>query len=249
MTEWALFIALLAGPKVGLSHIALCHPDWRCEASVRPFRDQDTIRLGWLGGPTFGERCRCADYVLSRQKPKIVRVHIANGPCLRNRRCGKYEIFHSRSVRWFDAKIRQRHPKLMKRFDRWARLIAAKLAQASGELECFVSPVLESDFGVRASRILLERVRALIPQCVAVDSPHRRGCVRGEVCERHGLDLELKAPCISDMDGEGGSAREIKMWMRKNASCDMLLFWRPKFNCLSPGRFVDPRERHCWRGQ
>ncbi len=245
MTEWALFVALLAQPKVGLSHIALCHKDWRCEASVRPFRGHDTIRLGWLAGPTFGERCRCADYVLSRKKPKAIRVHIANGPCLRNRRCGTYEIFHSRSGRWFDAKIRQQHPRWIKRFDRWTRRVANKIARARGELECFVSPVLESDFGVRASRVLLNRVRELIPQCVAVDSPHRRGCVRGEVCERHGLKLELLEPCIVDMDGDEGSAVNVKRWVHENSSCEMIFLWRQSFNCLAPGSFIDPRARKC----
>lgn len=248
MTELLILLSLAASGadhNVGLSHLAMCSPSWRCEESLRPFRGHSKITIGWLGGPTFGKQCPCAERVLSSRKPKVVRVHVANGPCLRNRRCGDYEIWHGKSVRHFDRKIRQNHPRVVRPFRRWARRIGAQIARARGPLECYISPVLESDFGRQATRVLQAVLRGSVPSCEIVDNPHRRRCLPGVVCERHGANVSHEVPCIADLDGESGNVGLARRFVSNSRQCAAALLWKPEFNCLSSGRFTDPRDRTC----
>lgn len=228
------------------SYLALCHRDWACEESLQVFDGLPVIRVGWLEH-TFGKACGCVDTVLQDERPKEVRVHIANGPCLRNKRCGRYEIFHGFTIASANRNVRRPRGRVIKRFTSVLSRLKGRLSRARGPLTCYVSPVLESDLNVRARKILLRLTSSYLPGCVLVDNPLRGNCIRGTVCERHGPNPGLAAPCVSDLDGI--SAREVSVanFATDTKDCDLSFIWLPEFNCNQPHSqtFTDPRKRNC----
>lgn len=231
--------------KLGLSLLGICHPKWPCEETVRAFRGVEVLRFGWLAH-TFGERCPCAERLLQDSRPKQVRVHIANGPCLRNRRCGPYEPFAGETVSSASRKVEQRDPVLMGKFREIMKRTAAQLKRArGGPVECYVSPCLECDLSDPARKALLAMAGEHFPQCKLVDSVFRPRCLRGVVCERHGSKATLRRPCIADTDGEPAAKIDVRAYAKRYRACEAAHLWDFKFNLLdhhSPV-FQDPRAR------
>ena len=229
-----------------LSLIGLCNPTWNCKATLQAFRGQKEIRVGWLEN-SFGTECRCANRLLKSSKPKVIRVHLANGPCLRNKRCGKHEVFAGETIKSAQAKIKNKNKRLLKRFKKVARAFAAKIAESRGELTCYVSPVLESDFDGRTRKLLRAVTARYLPNCSLVDNPLRGTCLRGDICERHGPTPNLSSPCIADLDGVSADEVSVSKFVRSTKACDMSFIWTPAMNCNQPHSraFVDPKKRNC----
>ena len=82
-----LFFPLVVEAQ-GISYLGLCHKTWECRKTLQSFANRKEILVGWLEG-SFGSECACGDKILASPRPKIIRIHLANGPCLRNRRCGR----------------------------------------------------------------------------------------------------------------------------------------------------------------
>lgn len=259
---WATLIAVLttislsaSAQPLGVSYLGICNPTWQCGRSIKALEGQDTIRTGWIEG-TFGNSCDCADRLLQDPRPKEVRVHLANGPCMRNRRCGRHEVFYGYTIASSNRAIKRGDRRLAKRFERVAVRTRERIGRSRGPLTCYVSPVLESDNDAEARKILHRLAGAYLPGCTLVDNPLRGKCIRGTVCERHGPDPGLSRPCIADLDGAWGKDVSISAFVRNTRRCDMSLLWTPELNCNdSRGHtFIDPRKRNCgnpganWRG-
>jgi hypothetical protein len=211
-----------------------------------PFQGQQVIRVGWLE-QTFGERCPCADKILQDQRPKEIRVHIANGPCLRNRRCGRYEIFYGQTIASANRRVVKGNKLLLGKFHKVLDRLAARLAASRGPLTCYVSAVLESDLNEKARSILYRLTANRLPDCVVVDNPLRGKCIRGAVCERHGQYPGLDRPCIADLDGEAGEKISRPHFLERTRGCDLSFLWSPRMNCngFDTSVFIDPRKRNC----
>jgi hypothetical protein len=229
-----------------LSYLALCHKNWPCHASLKAFNGLPVIRSGWLE-QTFGEDCSCANRLLQSHKAKVVRIHLANGACLRNGRCGRYEVFAGETIDSANRKIKRRDPTLFRRFRKVIRRVKHRLSAANGGLICYVSPVLESDLDARARNILRTITSRRLPGCSFVDSPHARPCLEGQICELHGHQPKLRSPCIADLDGTPLETISLAGFLRSTRSCDLQYLWTGEFNCNAyrNGKFVDPRERDC----
>lgn len=243
----AISICLSANAQtVGLSSLGMCHPKWPCGSMQRAYENSEVLRFGWLEN-TFGERCRCADTLLQDERPKEVRVHIANGPCLRNKRCGSYEIFHGFEIVSANRDIKKANSRIIPKFLKVIRRLRDRLSKAKGALTCYVSPVLESDFDGRARRILHRITVTHLPFCSVVDNPLRGRCVRGTVCEKHGDNPGLVAPCIADLDGIDANQISVPEYLRKTKACDMSFVWGVGLNCNNShsSAWVDPRKRNC----
>lgn len=239
----------VASAEPALSYLALCQRSWSCDASIRAFDGQPVIRVGWLE-QTFGSTCPCADRLLSDTRPKIVRVHLSNGPCLRNKRCGPYEVFSGETVASANRKVKRGDRVLLAKFERVAIRLKNRLAKARG-VTCYVSPMLESDLDERARAILRNITSSHLPGCRLVDSPHRRPCLKGSYCEGHGPSPSLRRPCISDLDGVSVEQVSVTNFLRATKQCDMQFIWARGFNCLKPSDvpFIDPRRRDCRRSE
>lgn len=226
----------------GASFLALCNTTWDCRKTLQTFSNSKVIVTGWLER-SFGTSCPCADKILAAKKPKVVRIHLANGPCLRNRRCGPQEVFFGRSLAQTKRLLDSRPEAVLSRFRRVIPLTQKRLAKASNT-SCFISPVLESDFTARHRLLFLNIAKESFPGCSIVDNPLHYPCIKGFTCEKHGDNVRLKAPCIVDMDGVDGSKVDLKRFRKVSRAC-LRLYWEPWMNCLRDGKFVDPFKRNC----
>lgn len=239
-----LLFTQYAHAEAGLSYLGLCSPSWNCSKSLKAFAKKDRIVTGWLEN-TFARDCRCGERILKLDKPKTLRINLVNSPCLRNRRCGPYEVFAGETIESANRKISQKNRVLLNKYRATVKRLRARLQNAKGELACYVAPCLECDLGVSARRVFFNIVRRYIPTCVPVDSVLRGRCLDGLVCERHGENPQLHAPCIADLDGKDGREVNLADYKRRVANCDLRYYWEPAYNCLRSQSFVDPRVRDC----
>lgn len=224
----------------GLSYIGICNKTWDCNKTLSTWRGEP---IGWLEN-TFGEECSCVDKLLATKRDKVVRVHLLNGPCMRNKRCGKYEAFYGYNKNTASRAIMRGKGRLIERFKVILQKTKERLSRANGKVTCYVSPCLECDLYDRARRVLANLVSAALPNCNIVDSPNTYQCLRGLTCERHGDSPNVTKPCIVDLDGTDGMTVDLNKWMDKYQSCDLRFIWYPWMNCLGE-KFVDPRNRKC----
>lgn len=223
------------------SLLGMCHKDFNCDGVEKLYSGQDTVTISWLEN-TFGSKCACVDRLLNDARPKIIRAHLIQSPCMRNKRCGRYEALWgytaasaSRAAKNPRSRLRQRFAVILERF---RQRIQGK------ELTCYVSPCLECDLYEPARRDLANLVSAALPMCNVVDNPFRRRCLSGYTCEKHGENPRVAVPCIVDLDGTDGATIDIKKWVAKYQHCDLSFYWEPWMNCIR-GEFVDPRRRNC----
>ena len=237
-----LMLTRLPTADAAPSLLAMCHKDWNCDATVKMYRGHDTLRLSWLTH-TFGEECSCPQRLLNDPRPKVVRVHLSNSVCMRNKRCGRYEPFYGYNKASASRAIKRGDEKLLAYFDKQLNDLAVMFS-SSPNLTCYVSPCLECDLNESARRVLLHRVSIALPQCVPVDNPHGQRCAKGYVCERHGQAPDVSPPCIVDLDGKDGRTVDLKKWVDRYRKCDLAYYWEPWMNCIR-GDFIDPRRRDC----
>lgn len=230
----------------GLSYLALCQRTWPCATALSAFNNTDTIRVGWIEG-TFGRTCSCANTLLQDPRPKVIRVHLANGSCLRQGTCGRYEVFYRQTVASANRRIKQGNRLLLGRFTAEAKRLAKRLKVSSGPLTCYVSPVLESDLDQVANAKLAAIAAKYLPGCRLVDNPRSGACRPGVVCETHGLFPRLSAPCIADLDGATVSDSDKADFLQRTSSCDISFIWTPEMNCNNSSTLsrIDPRNRVC----
>ena len=233
----------VARAEVGASFLGLCNPTFPCGRLIQTFNGHPIV-TGWLEG-SFGERCKCGDRILRQNKPKTIRVHLLNGPCMRNSRCGSHEYFYGLTPRIASKRIRRRDPELLEKYRTIVLRLKTRLDQSRGGLTCYVSPCLECDLSNPARRVLFRIASNLLPDCVLVDNPYNRECLQGKVCEKHGDKPRTSQPCIVDLDGKDGKEVDFAAYRRSNVRCDMVLYWEPWMNCIRPGEFVDPIARDC----
>jgi hypothetical protein len=227
------------------SYLALCHKKWNCAETLSTFGD--IIKTGWLDN-TFGTRCSCVTKLLDDPRDKILRVHIMNSPCMRNSRCGRYELLHGETARSASKKINRGNRKFLNRYKRRVRILGKRIAKAKGNVKLYVSPCLECDIRGKARKRLLAITASLLPDAILVDNPYRQRCIKGVVCEKHGIKPKLSAPCIVDLDGVDGGVVDVRKWLRTYSHCELQYYWNYGMNCIS-GSFVDPRLRSCALGR
>lgn len=242
----SLTLCSSASAAPALSYIAFCHASWPCRASLSAFDGQEVVRTGWLMN-TFNRECPCAERLLTDPRPKVVRIHIANSTCFkeRGRVCGKYEVFHGYSIAGADTAVRRRDPKVINRF---RRVLARTKALLDGreKLMCYVSPCLECSLSRASRRVLLQETKNALPGCVLVDNPVSGKCLSGAYCEKHGPKPGLRNPCIADLDGIDFRRVSVSTYLQHTQTCDASFIWGAELNCLpKSGGFVDPRKRLC----
>lgn len=236
-----LMLLLSAEAWAAPSLLALCHKDFNCAGVKRLYREQETLVVSYLEN-TFGTTCKCLNTLLDDPRPKIIRAHLIQSPCMRNKRCGRYEALWGYTVASANRAARNPKSRLRKRFN--VILEQFKQRLEGRNVTCYVSPCLECDLHETARKTLANLVSAAVPSCNLVDNPYRRKCLPGMVCEKHGLNPILSRPCIVDLDGYDGSLVNARKWMAKYSHCDLRYYWEPWMNCIR-GEFVDPRKRDC----
>lgn len=239
-----VLLAFIASAQAqGVSYIGLCNQTWNCDKTLATWHGKP-ITVGWLED-SFGKRCECANKILQQKKRKIIRVHLANGPCLRNKRCQRHDVFYGYTIVSANRAAKIPESRLRKRLDVLANRLKQRIEQSKSSLTCYVSPCLECDLNGTARKALVSAVSVTLPSCVIVDNPLKASCLRGTVCERHGTNPTLRKPCIADMDGtEANSILDLKRFAAKTKQCDVRFYWSSWMNCNS-GSWKTPTSRDC----
>lgn len=240
--RWLLAVLFSIAPAYAApSLLGVCHKDFPCRQVNNLYHGLEQVELGWLEN-TFGQDCRCVDSLLNDPRPKIIRAHLIQSPCMRNKRCGRYEALWGYTAASGSRAAQNPRSRLRRRF---TRILETFKRRVEGkELTCYVSPCLECDLYEPARRVLANLVSAAVPSCNVVDNPYRRKCLPGYTCEQHGVNPKLSAPCIVDLDGIDGTLVDMKSWVARYKHCDLSYYWEPWMNCIR-GSFVDPRSRNC----
>lgn len=227
----------------GTSYIGLCNKTWDCSKTLLTWKRKPIV-TGWLED-SFGTECKCADIILNQSKDKIIRVHLANGPCLRNKRCQRKDVFYGYTIASANRAAKVTTSRLRKRLDVLANRLKQRLEQSKGALTCYVSPCLECDLNEHARKAFIDSVSAVLPGCIIVDNPLRASCIRGTICERHGIDPNLTKSCIADLDGtEAESDLDLKEFATNTNNCELRFYWSSWMNCNS-GEWRPPHVRVC----
>ena len=225
-----------------LSFIGLCSDTWDCNKTIASFGTRP-VTIGWLE-ESFSRGCVCADKIAQLPQRKTFRVHLANGPCLRNQRCGRHDVFYNHTIASANRAVRHPRSRVMRRFEALLQRVSVRFA-GTKRLRCYVSPVLESDLNERARKVLLARVSVVLPTCLLVDNPVRGACVTGTVCERHGRDPGLFRPCIADLDGtEAKTNVDLQRFRAETSQCKLRFYWTSWMNC-NQASWVLPDKRQC----
>ena len=106
------------------SLLGICHPGFNCDRVKSLYDGQDKVILSWLEN-TFGRRCKCLEPLLNDARPKIIRAHLIQSPCMRNKRCGRYEALWgytaasaSRAAQNPRSRLRKRFARILEQFKR-----------------------------------------------------------------------------------------------------------------------------------
>lgn len=244
----ALIVLLLmcgVAQAEGLSLIGMCNPTWNCRATIQGWRDRPIV-VGWLEN-SFGNRCSCADKLLKLRRKKTIRVHLANSPCLRNRRCDMHDIFYGHTVTTANHAMMTPGSDVRRRFAKVISRFAARLEKSKGRVSCYVSACLECDLNETSRNLMARRLRSRLPDCHVVDNPLKDACLPRTICEKHGPDVPRYQPCIYDLDGtEVKSFTELKKVADKTKHCTLRFAWSHWMNCVRENQsFVMPLARRC----
>jgi hypothetical protein len=243
MRSILLLLAFMATAEAQVSYLGLCNKTWNCQATVSSF-GTGPIVTGWLEN-SFGSKCECANRLLQTANQKVIRVHLINSPCMRNKRCQRHDVLYGHTRASASRALANPRSPTFRRFEQVVARFKRRLSMSKGELQCYVSPCLECDLNGRARKTMLDAVHAALPSCVLVDNPHGQSCLPGYVCEGHGTSPNLSRPCIADNDGaEFKSLLDLKRYAHKTKDCDIRFYWSAWMNC-NFGGFIPPTERIC----
>lgn len=231
--------------KVGLSVIGLLSPQYNCDAIVQAY-GRAPIVFGYLEN-TFGNDRRCLNRLLDHPQFAAVRVHVFNGPCVRNRRCGAYEVLAGETTDSLNRKLAAGDAALLGRMRAEMVRVRDQLApHVRPGKRYYVSGVLEHDVrDVNGARRVVQMARDVFGPLGfrVVNSPVSGALNAGaDLNEKHGTSPALSAPCIVDLDGDEVS--DFGAWANRYRQCAMVLGWNNQMNCLADGEaFKDPRAR------
>lgn len=230
----------------GASFLGLCNPSWPCGLTLATWKDGPIV-TGWLE-ESFGSRCNCANRILKDPRPKIIRVHLTNLTCVRgNRFCGRHEFMFGFTPRRMSKRLIAGNRRVIKRFGRPLHRFARRIAGVQN-LQCYVSPSLESTLHDDARLKLLQITAAALPDCRLVDNIVAGHCLPGTICEKHGITPSPHQPCIADLDGVDGRQVDLNQYLIDSSHCIIRYYWEPRMNCISD-KFILPNERACNLGR
>jgi len=228
-------------PIYGRDYYAVQSKYWNINATLK-YRMNGTMATGNLDN-TFGEKLDNVRAVIANFKPTYHRVHLINGPCIRNQRCGKYEIGYGYNKSSFDKAVSQRNPKILK-YVRDRTALYRTLAGTFLDTTFIVSPELEHDLSKNSWRILADEIRKVWPGVLLSNSPDGGISIErylGSWIERHGNTPQSDTD-ISSLDGIDATQINIDAWKARVRNAKIAYVWQGTDNCFSNG-WQDPRLR------
>lgn len=235
---------------VGHDTLALNYGKFDTDKAARYFNPGSA--LGVLDN-TFSSNVSNSRRLIASIRPSFFRVHLINGPCIRNGNCGPYEIGYGYSMASFSKALEDRNPKILK-YIRERTAIWRSVAAESPGTRFLISPELEHDLSKAAFRVAADTVRAVWSDVGLVNSPDGSIAYErylGAWLENHGTNFQLDSDIVS-MDGAEGTDISINAWNKRVAQSPRLKIayvWSRVYNCRDQAEhFTDPRKRNSCPG-
>ncbi len=229
----------------GVSYIGMCHRRVTGEDVAKIYQGHQTIKVHFLTR-TFNEHgCPSFSRIAKDPRPMVLHVSLLNGPGLRNRRLQKHEFLYGYTIRTAEAAILRRDPKILSQIKIAAQEARTLVSQRESRTTVLrIKPILESDFGKSAQRIVFHQVRKVFPKVELIDNPHRNSCLPGLLCETHGQNTEGD---IIDLDGLDYEEADARKWEREGSEKVGMFVWKFCNNGFRPGeKWKPPLSRKNW---
>lgn len=235
--------------NLGASYIGMCHRKFPCDDALAVFNGLDVARVGWLA-VTFGKTCTCPKRFLALPGRKLVRVHLINGTCFkeRGRSCAADEVFYQETIASADKKFKQKNAGIVRRYRRALQATQRVLRGIDADTTLLLSLCLECPLSNRARAVMLTEAQKVFSEGVTwVDSVLSQRCLPGLVCEKHGGAPRVGSPCVVDTDGDSFLSLDVPIFIEAGRACEAALLWAPRFNLLCPDAtgFIPPLSRSC----
>ena len=259
--------------KIGRAPYAITAPQFECNSFLQSMQSIDEWHISVLFN-TFGTDYSCLKKVLKNPKLKTLQVHLINENCIKHGRCGSYEFASfAKNKRHYNRLWKKKSQKMQKKLTRYVKPLQKFLKQnLSQDVECLISPGLESQLSNPAATQLIAATRPLFPQCKMVWNPLRRArnLLNADYVENHGKRKRPISPCIMNTDGtdinfptrksvekinfEQGTngsktwldaGSRLASYVDKFSYCEYMFLWVREDNCLPDRSFRDPRRRDC----
>lgn len=231
---------------LGYDWLAAQHPLFNLGAALEELPEGGNA-IGILDF-TFGESLEPVELILQSGKASHLRVHFINGPCIRNKNCGPYELGAGRSISEFDRAILRSERSIIGPFQERVRKFCA-LIDKYEDVAFYFSWVLEHNlthdgwlslnhYGVEACP---DRSYTVVSNPVDSNIGFPADIAPGVIHEEHG---ESTSSIISSLDGKDILEIDVSGWLDRTAFQAITFKWTHSYNCRVPRSvFVDPRIR------
>jgi hypothetical protein len=237
----------------GRGPYALLDPKFNCSAFTSSVQGVTSYSMSvlWL---TFGTDTTCLQSLLNTNAISLFELHLINGPCIRDKRCGTYEPFYGYTIKSLEDAVKKKDATVQAIFQNTAQQASqAILPLLPSTTACYINPVLETNLSRESSVTVQEWVRPYFNnRCKFVWNPvgpNPGAPIEGaSVSEGHGLTPTfVDNNCIANTDGQMYSTvSDWKAYFAKYSNCVAAMAWTFNDNCMVPNQgFVDPRQRTC----
>ena len=247
---------------VNLKRLLLCIILFASPSYSEPVIGQDYLALQskyfakqgamqFLAGPvatgnldnTFSSDTAPVATLLSVVQPKFHRVHLIDGPCIRNNNCGPYEIGKGFNKVTFSQALERGNPKIISYLK--ARALEYKvLSDRFPGVQFLVSPELEHDLSIKAFRNAADAVLSVWPNAQLVNCPDGGVAIeryKNALIERHGSAPQRDADVVS-LDGADATDIDIAAFLKRTSGAKVVFLWTAGYNCRTQ-LWEDPRAR------
>jgi hypothetical protein len=240
--------------NVGRAPYAITSQNFNCTAYKTSVGNLANYGISFLWN-SFGNSYSCLDSELNNPKVNLVEVHLVNGPCIRDKRCGSYEYFSTYTTTTLAQGISNSDPSVIAEFKNAATNLATYLLPKLREgVSCYINPVLENNLSEEQLSTVVSWISPIFQnRCSFVWNPE--GAEPGlpatgtTISEGHGANPSfVNNQCFANPDG--ATITTLSQWTsylsKYGSSCVQAFTWTPNDNCLTPNApFLDPRSRTC----
>lgn len=276
-----LLVAVCSFPKncdtqgldnIGYASFNITANRFNCEGLISALAPLKVIHLSFLYN-TFGNSFSCLERILKDERVKTLQIHLVNEPGHRNKRLGDYEfLYNIKTPKVYNTLVLNQDESLRLRYFEYVKPLQDFIQNSvRSDIEVIITPGLESNLSVGASKILFAWTKELFPNNRLVFNPYpfKSGhqAVGADFLEAHGLFPELNSPCVFNLDGTDVSfpnrlalgqksyeEEQLKNWIQSGAplfqlyeemanKCEYVFLWTAESNGLKDSLFIDPRMR------
>lgn len=235
-------------PVAGDDHLALLSSHYKVSEVCQHHKDGEALGiLDW----TFGESLSNLRKFFACAKVGVIRVHLINNTCIRNKSCGKYEIGYGYTLDSFNNAILNKDAKIKNFVQSRTQVYKTWRTTEQPYQDIAISPILEGNETDAAYEILADWVKEVWPEVqLANNKMDNNGkSYRGAWIECHGKSLPSNCDIIST-DGQEIMDIDSVKYIKQNSGKKIKFRWSRVNNCRDQGPLLDPRKRtNCATGR